>query len=239
MKSAARASLAPEKGVSRYIVQELARKYASMDVQTDTSTDRTPNTESGSGIFHSEKETENINMTCAMIFGADLFLHVNGVLKVEDNGILKEFFKFHEVDRARSLGSYLVVDCDIKDSEGTREVKLKKSRLVGGGTGLQVQSPGKDIEIQRDDGSTIIKLEELDPETALKPFEYARKIPKFADLMDQVELVLRLTGDFHAGAHHVVATGTSVHIGNAVLAGNLFAGSGGGITLSASGFSLG
>ena len=82
-------------------------------------------------------------MKYAIMLGSNMFIGTNGVFTVEINGKLKEFFKVREIFRERSEGSYLTVDCDIKDSENKREVKLFKSRPVVVDKKIQIESDKK------------------------------------------------------------------------------------------------
>ena len=69
-------------------------------------------------------------MTFGIDLGSNLFIGTSGIMSVETDTGLKEFFRIREIARARVFGSYIVVDCDIKDGTGQREVKLFKSRSV-------------------------------------------------------------------------------------------------------------
>ncbi len=60
----------------------------------------------------------------------NMFFGSNGVLNVEINSKVVEFFKIREIYKVRSEGSFLAVDCDIKDRDNIREIKLFKSKPV-------------------------------------------------------------------------------------------------------------
>ncbi len=100
-------------------------------------------------------------MAYAVLFGSNLYVGTTGVLTVTDKDPstgqdkTTEFFRIREIDRKRSLGSYLVVDCDIKDPNGNREVKLFKSKPVAGSADVEVLNPGRAVEVRRADGSLV------------------------------------------------------------------------------------
>ena len=58
------------------------------------------------------------------MLGSDLFYGTNGVLTVQIDNKVVEFFRIREIYRVRSEGSFLAVDCDIKDKDNIREIKL-------------------------------------------------------------------------------------------------------------------
>lgn len=171
-------------------------------------------------------------MTYAVMLGSDLYIGTTGVLTVTDKDPstgqdkTKEFFHIHEIDRKRSLGSYPVVDCDIKDPIGDREVKLRKSRAVATSPDVEVLKPGKAIEVKRADGSLVIRVEELDRDTL--GIDDSGPV---ADALDEVDAILRITGNFQAGPYRVIADNSQLQVGGITFSGNVKIG-GGGLHLS-------
>lgn len=152
-------------------------------------------------------------MEFGIILGSNVFIRTTGVLSVDG----KEFFRVREIDRARSEGSYIVIDCDIKDSTGERQVKLFKSRPVVQSEEVVVEyKPGFTQVALRDSGSTIIRIEELQ----LSDPHLPQKEPAATNLK-KVDGVLRITGDFFAGPHHVVVTPEETKIGGITVSGNV------------------
>ena len=178
-------------------------------------------------------------MAYAVLFGSDLYIGTTGVLTVTDQDPAtgqektKEFFRIREIDRKRSFGRYLVIDCDIKDPNGNREIKLFKSKPVAGSAEVEVRNPGRAVEVLRADGTLVIKAEEIDRDV-LKNVPDSGPLPL---ALEKVEAILRITGDFQAGPHRVRASITQVQVGNIILAGNIMIG-GGGLHLSNEGFLL-
>jgi len=167
-------------------------------------------------------------MTYAVLFGSDLYVGTTGVLSVTETDPsagkerTREFFRIRELDRKRSLGSYLVIDCDILDPNGSREIKLFKSRPVAGSTDVQVLNPGRAVEVRRLDGSLVIKVEELDRDTLKVPIS-----GPFVEALEQVEAIIQITGDFQAGPYRVRATTTQLQVGGITFSHNMRIGSSG------------
>lgn len=169
-------------------------------------------------------------MTYAILVGSDAFVGTSGILTYSDGTNSKEFFKVREINRARSEGSYIVIDCDIKDGNDEREVKLFKSRPVVESEAIKVDYRPGCTEVHRDNGELVIKIEEVNPQDPSLP-------PNLSNYLGQVEGILRITGDFHVGPHRVVATTTHTQIGGITLSGNLSVGTGG-MHLSPMGFGM-
>ncbi len=171
-------------------------------------------------------------MKFAVMFGSDLYVGTSGVLTYEHAGKEHEFFRIREINRVRSSGSYVVVDCDIKDADSKREVKLFKSRPVVGSSGLKVDNIEKGIKICRADGSTVIKIEELLPDDSRLP-----KSNRVVKALREIDAILRITGNFYAGPYLIRASESELRVGVLTLSGNLKIGTGG-LKLSESGFAI-
>ena len=61
-------------------------------------------------------------MKYGIMIGSNIFIGTSGILNLETIDGNKEFFKIRELQRIRSKGSYIVVDCDIKEPNGNRIV---------------------------------------------------------------------------------------------------------------------
>jgi len=138
--------------------------------------------------------------TFAILLGDNLFIGTNGVIRtIEPSGPF-EFFRLREIDRPRFGGSYIGVDCDIKDAEGAREVKLAKSRPI-----RQILPPGIEAkcepgftEVVRSDGAVIIKIEEL----AVGHPALTGRLQSAVGLVG----IVQITGDFRAGPFRIQAS---------------------------------
>ena len=163
-------------------------------------------------------------MKYAIMLGSNMFIGTNGVFSVEINGNLKEFFKVREIFRERSEGSYLTVDCDIKDSDNKREVKLFKSRPVVVDENIQIESNKKNLIAKRLDGSLIIKIEQIENDNPTLP--KSGPIPELLE-KNPVDAILRITGNFYAGNFKVDIDDDNMQIDRINLGGNLCVGTGG------------
>jgi hypothetical protein len=170
----------------------------------------------------------------AIVFGSDMFIGTNGILTVEIDGKEKEFFKITEIFRVRSFGSYLTVECDIKDKDNIRLIKLDKSRPVVVGDKVNAEYNHKNTHIKREDGSTIIKIEQLETNDSTLP----QSGPVHEALMKgQFEAIIRITGNFYAGSHLLNVDTNSLKVGGVTSGGNLSIGTGG-LKLTSMGFSM-
>jgi hypothetical protein len=138
----------------------------------------------------------------AVILGNNLFIGTP-VLRVEINNKLVEFLKVREIFRERSEGSYLTIDCDIKDKDNKREIKLEKSRPVARPDTVDVIFDHTLTHVTREDGSTIIKIEQI-PSTN----RAIAKEERIASLLKEKNMnsVIRITGHFYAGGNEVLIT---------------------------------
>lgn len=168
------------------------------------------------------------------MIGSNMFIGTNGILITEIDGKFKEFFKVREIFRIRSQGSYLAVDCDIKDIDEKREVKLFKSKPVVANKNVEVEGDKQYIKATRPDGSTIIKVEQIDTNDPSLPDSGPVK-----NALDRnpVDAILRITGDFYAGNFHLFADNSMLKIGGIMVIGNLKIGTGG-MRLTSEGFEM-
>ncbi|MEX0608278.1 MAG: hypothetical protein WD016_12805 [Balneolaceae bacterium] len=173
-------------------------------------------------------------MKYAIMLGSNMFVGTNGVFTVEINGKLKEFFKVREIFRKRSEGSYLAVDCDIKDSDNNREIKLFKSKPVVADENIKIESVKKNIIAKRTDGNLIIKVEQIESDNPTLP--KSGPIPELLKT-NQVDAILRITGNFYAGNFKVKIDNENMQVGGITLSGNLNVGTGG-MRITQMGFSM-
>ena len=164
-----------------------------------------------------------------------MFIGASGVLGYETNGKIKEFFNVREIYRERSDGSYLALDVDIKDIDGVREIKLFKSRPVVESEVVTVKYDKKRTTVTREDGTIIIDVEQLDPTDSSLP-----KSGPVRQKLDtnQLDGIIRITGNFSVDKHKVKATTEKTEIGGYTLGGNLSVKSGG-LVLRQNGLSFG
>ena len=175
-------------------------------------------------------------MKYAVVFGSDMYIGTTGVLGYEDNnGNVKEFFNIREIYRERSNGSYLTLDVDIKDIDGSREVKLFKSKPVVESPNVIVKYEKKRTTVTREDGTIVIDVEQLEPNDPSLPHSGPVK-----EILNEYQLdaVIRITGNFAVVNYQIKATTENIQIGGTTFSGNLAVGTGG-LVLRQSGFSFG
>lgn len=163
-------------------------------------------------------------MSYAIMLGSNMFIGTNGIMSVEVNNRSKEFFRIREIYRVRSEGSYLVVDCDIKDNDGVREVKLAKSNPVAADENVRVEGNKQYVIASRPNGSVIVKVEQIEPNDPSLPVNGPVR-----NALDSggIDAILRITGDFFAGGNHLRITNSSMVINTNTIAGFLSIGTGG------------
>ena len=170
----------------------------------------------------------------AIVFGSDMYIGTDGILTVEVDGKQSEFFRIREIFRVRSSGSYLTVDCDIKDKDNVREIKLAKSRPVVQSDKITVKYDHKVTDVKRDDGSTVIRIEQIEKEDPTLP-----QTGPVHDALNKesFDAIIRITGEFYAGPYRLKVDNENLHIGGNTIGGNLSIGTGG-LLLTPSGFRL-
>ena len=180
-------------------------------------------------------------MNYGVLLGSNMMLGASGVLTVvEDDGKAKDFFRLREIDRARSEGAYIVVDCDIKDVDNNREIKLAKSKPVATSKEISVECTKVATTVVREDGSLVIKVELLSPDDesipTLGPPKMREQINK---MINELDAVIRITGSFYAGSKLLVMDNDQMKIDQSTLACNIKSGPGaGGISISSQGISF-
>jgi hypothetical protein len=170
----------------------------------------------------------------AIVFGSDMYIGTNGILTVQIDGKLVEFFRIREIFRERSSGSYLTVDCDIKDKDNVREVKLAKSRPVVQSDIITVHYDHKETHVKRDDGSTVIRIDQIEKDDPTLPQTGPVHDALFKESFDAI---IRITGEFYAGQHKLIVDNETLKVGGITIWGNLKIGTGG-LHLTDMGFSM-
>jgi hypothetical protein len=170
----------------------------------------------------------------AIVFGSDLYIGTNGILTIEIDNKVKEFFRIREIFKVLSEGSYLAVDCDIKDQENKRQIKLAKSKPVVIGEGITVEHNKKLTHVKRENGSTIIKIEQISIDELTLPDDGPVR-----DTLrkEKPDAILRITGDFYAGPYHLIVSNKEIKIGGITLQGNVHKHTGA-LTLTSTGFGM-
>ncbi len=175
-------------------------------------------------------------MNYLVMLGSDMFYGTNGIITVQVGNRLVEFLRIREIFKVRSTGSYLAVDCDIKDSDNIGEVKLVKSKPVVQSDDITSSFDIQETVVKRKDGSIIIKVEQLDlnniPLPGYEPVKKALSLfpnDAFGFIMEDlnsisIDAVIKITGDFYAGQYHLIIRDDNSTIDGYKTGGNLLIG---------------
>jgi hypothetical protein len=175
----------------------------------------------------------------AVLLGSDKIVGTNGVLSVEQDGKMLEFFRVREVFSPDRPGSGLSIDADLKDTDGTSGIKLSNNNPVVMGMGLRAESTDTQVLVTREDGTVIFRAEQVEPDLSFRPAAGPLK-----DFFEQnpVGAVIRITGRFYAGSHLIKAdartTPTVDQVGDSRFEGLNAPAAGRGLRLTPFGFSL-
>lgn len=166
-------------------------------------------------------------MNFIVSIGSNLFIGTSGLITYQDEkGVNKEFFRVREIYRARSENSsYLTIDCDIKDEEGRREVKLFKNHPVANDDEVKIERTNTSVRVTRNDVSLVIQVVQLEFETFIETATdfIKNNIPKELT----IDAVLDITGTFFISGHTVKATESEIIIPGGTISGNISIGTGG------------
>ncbi len=97
-------------------------------------------------------------------------------------------------------GSVLAIDANIKDTDGTSEIKLASNSPVVLGKGIRVKSSETQVLVSREDGTVIFKAEQVQPDQSFRPV--AGPLKDFFE-KNPVGAVIHITGEFYAGSQLV------------------------------------
>lgn len=168
------------------------------------------------------------------MIASNVFIGTNGILSTDVEGRPHEFFRIREIFRARSEGSYLAVDCDIKDHEGKREVKLFKSNPVAKSDEVEVKVNKTATIACRQDGEVIIKIVQEEINTPVEEFPIVKQLMLGwpAALKErikgmQIDAVIKITGNFSIGAYQLIIDENVLSINGTRIGANTKFGTGG------------
>lgn len=172
------------------------------------------------------------------MLGPNAFIGTTGVLTTIINDKTVEFFRIREIFRVRSEGSYLAVDCDIKDHSGKRLVKLAKNNPAVVSDEVKVTVDKMRTEAFDEAGNLIIRVLQEKYEGPVKGYEpiagKAKYLPE--ELQEKtLDAVISITGNFSIGDYLVEITDEFLSINDNQISGSMASGTGG-LLLTANGF---
>jgi hypothetical protein len=141
-------------------------------------------------------------MKHAFIIGSNAFIVPGKTISYGTEGNWKHFLKINAIYHDTSApveASYLDIDLDIKDVDGTPVSILSNKPITG--APYTIKAERNNIEILRLDGTTIIQVHQLDDESAMS---LEHNITAELDVHAPI-VVIRVTGEFFVDRLHIRA----------------------------------
>jgi hypothetical protein len=144
-------------------------------------------------------------MKYAFLLGTSAYIVPNGVISYADSENLKEIIKINSLWHDSEPASFLSIDLDIRDLNGNGVILSNNKAL---GNGVQVIEERKSVKVLALDGSTIIKVQQLDEESAMS---LEHNIVAELEVNSPIA-VIRIFGDFMANNLHISAENEKLFI---------------------------
>ena len=144
-------------------------------------------------------------MKYAFIFGTSAFIVPHGVINYADEDNTSEILRINSIWHDTDPSSFFSIDLDIRDSKGNGVIISANKAL---GDGVKVIEERKSVKVLGQDGSIIIKVQQLDDETAMSlehniTAEFEVNMPL---------AVIRIFGDFTTHGLHIMAENEKLFI---------------------------
>jgi hypothetical protein len=160
-------------------------------------------------------------MKYAFIIGSNAFVVPSKVLSFADNDDEKEFLRINSIYHdlpAEAKEAHLDIDLDIKDVDGTPILMLGNQTLNS--ASYTVKKERNSVQLIRADGSLIIHVHQLDDDSAMS---LEHNITAELEANTPV-VVIRINGNFLAGALHISAENEKLFVNDIVYANSVLAG---------------
>ncbi len=177
-----------------------------------------------------------------------MFYESNGVLSnITEKGKVN-FFKIREIHKERSMGSYLAIDCDIKDLSSKRIIKLAKNNPVVACEGLDITCNKNVTEVKGQEEELIIKVEQLDLTSdeliefpplkkMIENHPFGNELQK--NLLDKkISAAIKITGHFYVDSAEIQIDDEQIIINKSSKLIDIFMSGANGIVLNSGGFSM-
>ncbi|HTI58320.1 hypothetical protein [Mucilaginibacter sp.] len=146
-------------------------------------------------------------MKLAFLFGSNVFIIPNNIISYVDNDQTNIFLKIRSIFRKNTAQSALMIDADLKDTEG-RGLTIHDNEIVSS-FGYKVSKTPDRILAKGLKNDTVFDIQQLDSESAT---QLDRNI--LAELRaHSPDAVLRISGDFMMGKMHVAVNNDRLSIG--------------------------
>jgi hypothetical protein len=145
-------------------------------------------------------------MKHAFLFGSSAFIVPANSISYNEGDSQKNFLKINSVQRDDQAGSFLDVDINIKDTDGSPVVILNNKTATG--APYSIKTDAISIEVARLDGTTILHVQQLDEDSAM-----ALEHNIVAELEVQAPVnVIRVYGEFFVDNLHIRAENEKLFI---------------------------
>jgi hypothetical protein len=144
-------------------------------------------------------------MKYAFVMGSSAFIVPTGVISYADEDTTQVILRVNKLWHDSDPNSYFSIDLDIRDKNGDGVILSDNKDL---GTGLKIIEERKSIQVLAADGSNIIKVIQMDDETAMGlehniTAEFEVNTPLAA---------IRIFGDFMTHGLHIMAENEKFYI---------------------------
>jgi hypothetical protein len=147
-------------------------------------------------------------MKYAFIIGSNAFIVPRGTINYEDRENEKVFLRVNTIYHDTNAGSFLDIDLNIKDIDGTPVIIAGNAPVTG--APYAVKKERDSIKILRSDGSLIINVHQLDDEAAMG---LEHNITAELDVNAPVA-VIRISGEFLVASLRISAENEKLYINN-------------------------
>jgi hypothetical protein len=148
-------------------------------------------------------------MKYAFIIGSNAFIVPRGVISYGEKDSEKEFLKINSIyhdTKDPVEGSFLDIDLNIKDTDGTPVVIIGNKPATG--APYNIKKERNSIQVLRSDGSMIIHVHQLDDEAAM---DLEHNIVAELEVHAPIA-VIRINGDFLVDSLSISAENEKLYI---------------------------
>jgi len=141
-------------------------------------------------------------MKHAFVIGSNAFIVPGKTISYGEEGNWKHFLRINNIyhdTSAPAENSFLDIDLDIKDTDGTSVTVLSNTPVTG--APYTIKTKRDSIMISRLDGTTIIHVHQLDDESAMS---LEHNIVAEFEVHSPI-VVIRITGEFFVDSLHIRA----------------------------------
>ncbi|HEV8111358.1 MAG TPA: tyrosine--tRNA ligase [Planctomycetota bacterium] len=159
----------------------------------------------------------------AVSLGSNVFVGTTGKFLDATAVVPKEFLRLRMGENAQYPEGIVIIDCDIKDSTGRHNVRVRENIADADSPDIHVLATGKAVEVRLTGGALVIKVERVDRDSPVLP-----NWPLIRSAVSKFQgVILEVTGEFCVGTQRLSVTRERLNVGNVSLSGNVFIQTGG------------